>query len=139
MNSIVMTSLEKTAMEWLLAGDDPVLHILRAQYACARPVRRELSGVGFYLYFSTPVSQGILHQKVCAKPSFCFGDVQASSDAMNGRIGFLLWVTHGLIDMLEGYTDLGDFPEDTGSFSLQYLYEGPRELDAIRKIWAPGT
>jgi hypothetical protein len=46
--------LEHDLMNALLAGDDPVLEVLRRQYAAASVTKRDYTGSGFFTYFSIP-------------------------------------------------------------------------------------
>jgi hypothetical protein len=127
------TRLEEEVLGMLLAGDDPVLHILREQAAEACVRNRKLTGVGFFTRFS--VSE-LAPRLPCAQ-SFIFGDVIAAIQGLPYGAGFLVCVSSGLLDVLEGYT-LSDaaWPDEIGAFSLSYD-GGARNLDDIRKSWGP--
>ncbi len=48
------TEFEREVMEMLLAGENPVLAILREQFAASDVVNCEFTGAGFYTTFSVP-------------------------------------------------------------------------------------
>jgi hypothetical protein len=100
MQSNTWTPLEMAVMSFLLAGADPVLAILREQFHHAELLSREFTGVGFYTNFTVPVDM----QRLPGTPSFFFGDVEAAVPALQHGAGFLLRVTDGALDFLEGYT-----------------------------------
>jgi|CXWL01.1.fsa_nt_gi hypothetical protein len=132
-----LTELEAEVLNWLLAGEDPVLLGLRNQLAIASVISREMTGHGFYLHFSIPPSTSKLHEKLPCKPSFCFGDVNASVEGLNHGAGFLLWVTNGVLDFLEGYTYDGDWPLEIQQFWLDYI-GGKRNEAVLRRQWETG-
>jgi hypothetical protein len=137
MKELMFTSLESQVLEWLLAGEDSVLNVLRQQLHSSSIESRQYTGVGFYLKFDVPHNaQGFLEpHKV--KPSFCFGDgdVELTTDNCQQRVGFLLWVENGYLDQLEAYT-YGDetWPEKIDEFNLRYL-GNHRDLDDLRRNW----
>jgi hypothetical protein len=68
-----MTDLERAVLERLLAGKTDTFRILRQQYKELSVAKREMSGVGFFTYFSKPKGARALP----GEPSFHLGDVHA--------------------------------------------------------------
>jgi hypothetical protein len=91
-----LTDLEYAAMTALLAGDDPLLARLRDQLAGASVTGREFTGAGFFTSFA-PGDTG----KQARTPRIVIGDVYGELVELHYPVGFLLFVTEGLIDTLE--------------------------------------
>jgi len=130
-----LTSLESEVLRLLLAGDDPVLTALREQLAMSSVRSRELTGVGFWLFFSTPASVRKLHEQFPVKADFAFGDVAASIESIERGAGFVLFVTEGVLDNLEGYTYDEPWPENVENFRVEYI-GGRRDLKKLRSQWS---
>ena len=130
-----INALEQAVMEKLLAGDDKVLSELRFQFEKATLKEREMTGSGFYLTFSLPENSGKLSDQIPnVKPNFCFGDVNAEIENLKNGASFLIWVTDGKLDMLEGYAYHGIWSEVDGEFQLNYFSE-PRDITKLREQW----
>lgn len=129
-----LSSLEADVITWLLRGDEPVLAALRKQLATATMLSRDLTGKGFYLKFKVSSDADMLFDRLAAKRNFYLGDVEAQITALKNGAGFVLWITDGKLDMLEGYTFGEDWPTQTSSFELRYL-GGERDWHALRKQW----
>lgn len=130
-----MNSLEDAVLSKLLAGDDEVLEALRLQLAHATIKSRQMTGAGFYLNFSIPAAvEPIIATVPTIKSNFCFGDVAAHIDGLENGAGFLLWITDGRLDFLEGYTYDEPWLTPIENFHLQYFSE-PRDMDSLRKSW----
>lgn len=130
-----INALEQAVMENLLEGDDEVLSELRFQFAKATLKEREMTEIGFYLTFSLPENSSKLSEQLPnVKPNFCFGDVNAEIENLKNGASFLIWVTDGKLDMLEGYAYHGIWPEIVGEFRLGYFSE-PRDISELRKQW----
>jgi len=125
------TPLEIAVMRLLLAGDDPVLVILREQFDQAKLQSRKFTGVGFYTRFA--VSADI--QRLPGNPSFFFGDVEAAITPIQHGAGFLLRVTDGIVDFLEGYTYDEPWPDEITGFTVGYI-EGERDMRKVKKMWS---
>jgi hypothetical protein len=137
MNDLTFTPLESQVLEWLLAGEDPVLNALQQQLRSSRIDSRLYTGVGIYLNIDVPRTNNNLLESWNVKLSFCFGDVDAVLVSGNDQqmVGFLLWVENGYIDSLEGYTyGLEKWPEKIDEFHLNYM-GGERDLDELRRNW----
>ena len=130
MQSNTWTPLEMAVMRLLLTGDDPVLAILCEQFHHAQLLSREYTGVGFYTHFAVPVDM----QRLPGTPSFFFGDVEAAILSLQHGAGFLLRVTDGALDFLEGYTYDEPWPDDTAGFTVGYL-GGERDIGQVKHTW----
>jgi hypothetical protein len=135
MTNSKLTPLESEVLKWLLAGESPILAALREQLASASILSRNLTGHGFYLNFTVPMSVTRLHEKFPVKPDFCFGDVKASIDSLEHGAGFLVWVKDGALDFLEGYTYDEIWPAEVESFELQYITGSNRDWAELRSQW----
>lgn len=117
-----LSKFERAVLEKLLAGDHPVLSVLRAQAQVARLASREYTGAGFFLSFELPFDA-----PAAAERDFHFGDVNALVDGLQNGAGFVLFVRRGRLDMLEGYSYEEPWPNEIRGFELTYQRE-PREL-----------
>jgi len=127
-----LNALEQRVMEMLLAGDDPVLRILRQQFHSANVVARELSGVGFFTKFSVPPAI----QRVKERKLSHLGDVKAEIEGLEYGADFVLHIRNGAIDCLEGSTCEGAWPESVQNFHISYIDGDERDLTALWKKWA---
>ena len=118
-----LNEFESAVLAKLLAGDDPLLVALRSQAEKARLASREHTGAGFYLTFDIPADIPPLSQQ----PDLYFGDVKAKLSGLKHGAGFVVFVTGGRLDMLEGYSYDEPWPEVIGEYELSYHHE-PRSL-----------
>lgn len=103
--------IEDAALEMLLEGEEE--RILRAQIEGATVILRERSPVGFFT--TLRVAEGA--ERVPAR-SLAIDGVKAEIPGMSAGIGFVVFVTDGAIDVLEGYTCGDDLPEQTPEFRI---------------------
>src|SRR5229473_8276297 len=123
-----LKKLEDEAIRILLAGDDPVLDLLRRQYEVAHVAGREFSGMGFFANFIVPdETLSVLNGK-----NFAFGDVSAEIEGLQNGAGFVLHVQRGLLGFLEAFTYDEQWPGQITKFKLAYR-GGKRDLEALRK------
>lgn len=92
----MLNEIETTAIDMLLAGEHPVLAVLRDQLAVAEVADREFSGAGFFVHFRVPASS----QRV-DEGRLVIGDVYAELTGLEHEAGFLLFVSDGVLDNLE--------------------------------------
>jgi hypothetical protein len=127
-----LTELEQAVLTKLLMGDHPLLRQLRDQLDGCRVSLRELTGVGFYTYLDVgdmPVLKDI---------NVRFGDVAAEIQGMAHGAGFVLYVKHGKLSLLEGYTFDDPWPTTITGYSLQYFPGGQRDDVALSKALESG-
>jgi hypothetical protein len=110
--------LEEAVLQKLLDGDHPVLTALRRQLSGLEVKERRLTGVGFFTVFSMNVGAPPALVPPGGSP---FGDVEATISGMKHGAGFLLWLSNGRIQSLEGYSYDEPWPDPVGEFSLRYL------------------
>jgi hypothetical protein len=108
--------------------------MLRNQLQECSISRRERTGVGFYTWFA--IGNTGSASKI-GDLSFSIGDVNAIYPSLNHGASFELFVVHGLIDNLEGFSFDEPWPEDESGFLLEYQSQ-PRDLseldDVLRKL-----
>jgi hypothetical protein len=103
-----MNELEMEVMRMLLAGDHPVLAVLRQQLEVATVREREFTGVGFFTYFDVPDSA----PRVPDVDWLAIGDVYAELEGLQHTAGFVLFLGQGVIDTLECFGVEETFPEN---------------------------
>lgn len=123
-----MDLLEQQVLQMLLAGDDPVLSILRRQLEIAQRAPREYSGVGFFTHFRVPLEA----PRLPGGPSFRFGDVIAEMDGLEHGAAFVLFVDGGVLTMLEGYTYDESWQQPVSSINLKYINGKTRDFALLR-------
>ncbi|MGH6868442.1 MAG: hypothetical protein ACREDA_06145 [Methylocella sp.] len=120
-----MTDLENAVLEKLLAGNSDTFRILYQQYQEIDVIKREMTGVGFYTYFS----KAKVAPPLPGEPSFHFSDVHAELKGLEGGAGFLLTINKGYLYDLEGYCYEGAWPENIEIISISYV-DGPQRNEA---------
>ena len=121
--------LEKAVLAKLLDGDHPILAALRFQAENGKLVSQELTGVGFFCNFAIPPEIPPLPSRM----NFELGDVHADIPGLKYKVGFILFVRDGYMNMLEGYTNGDDrWPDSVDSFDLAYDSE-PRNVKAAKQ------
>lgn len=118
-----LNDFEMALLDKLLAGDHPVLCVLRKQANKGRLVSREYTGAGFFCIFEVPTDV----PSAIAGSDFHFGDVNACIDGLQHGAGFVVFVRNGRLHMLEGYSFDEPWPQALNSFVLSYQIE-PRNL-----------
>ncbi len=97
--------LEQQLMELLLRGDHPILTVLRQQYAVAKIVSREFSGVGFFTSFKVPEDAPPVHPS-----NFAAGGMLINLENLPNGADCVLFVRKGKLDFLECYTFCDPWP-----------------------------
>ena len=122
-----LTILEKHVLEMLLREDDEILDVLRQQVEHAQVSSREMTGVGFFTHFALPAET----VRVKGSPALKLGDVNGVANNLKHGLGFLLYVTDGVLSMLEGYTYDEAWPDEVRSLVLTYSSGEVRKLDFL--------
>lgn len=131
-----LTAFERAVLEKLLDGEDPVLAALRAQLDSCEVSSREFTGVGFYTNLK-------VHRSVEPAPTsrrrIQVLNVGAKISGLERGASFVVFVTDGYLDFLEGFSYDEPWPPAISEFSL--LYEGKRAeapaVDAVRDLADP--
>jgi hypothetical protein len=137
-----LIQLEKILAEALLAGDDPMLEALRAQYATATVSKLNFTGVGFFAEFSVAE-----HIQRVSPLDFTIGDVFFEFSNSENPAMAMLAIRNGVIDYLEAVTIYGDWPENMELRSISYGTRNPqsprvwgssteRDLGLVREFWS---
>ncbi|MHB9132206.1 MAG: hypothetical protein ACYDBB_14120 [Armatimonadota bacterium] len=128
-----LTELEQQAIDLLLAGDDPVLSVLRAQVKHLCILSREFTGVGLYVNFH--FLEDI--ERVSGKQDFCIHDVCGELPNVEHGVAFNLFIHEGALATLEGYTYDDYWPDEFHIHGFQLSYcGGQRDLEEVRKGWS---
>ena len=114
-----MNPLEREILEQLLRGAHPVLAALRSQLAEASVQKREFTGTGFVTEFLVPSESA----RATATERLIIGDVAGDVAGLPNGAGFLLFVSGGKLDMLEGYSY--DATWEEGAALLRSFYVHP--------------
>ena len=104
-----------------LRGDHPLLASLRLQLVSASVQEREFSGTGFMTVFSLPVEVA----RAGLQDRVVIGDVAAEVSGLPLGAGFLLFVTGGVLDALEGYSYDATWVEDATLLRSFYVHPDP--------------
>jgi len=119
---------ERQILLALTAGDALVMRQLQQQLEGCRVSGREVSTAGVY----TTLSPDGQVQPVCGtRDRFCIQDVQASVVGLSNGAGFILWVQHGLLDCLEGYTYDEPWPLTPVLGSVRYVPGPKRNMEGV--------
>ena len=116
----MMDHMERKALDMLLAGEDPLLEVLRAQLASVAVIERDFSGVGFHTSLSVP--DGVPRAENC--PRKVIGDVYAEITGLEHSAGFQLYVLNGVLDCLECYIVDSEWPN--GATLIRAYYVQPQ-------------
>jgi hypothetical protein len=112
---VAQEEFELSLMNLILQGEHPVLTILRQQFAAAKIVSRNFSGVGFFTDFEVPDTAPLV------EPShFAAGNVDIQLENLRYGAGCVLFVRDGKLDFLECYTFSEPWPEQIIIKSLSH-------------------
>jgi hypothetical protein len=100
----MLAEMEKRALEMLLDGDDQRLAVLRAQLDSATVTERIYSDSGFYTHLAVPAAS----PRLSDSKRFVIDDLYAEVIGFKHPVAFLLFVTDGVLDMLECFSVGGD-------------------------------
>jgi hypothetical protein len=124
-----LNELEQTVLQLLLAGDDPILALLRAQLDAATITSREMTGVGFFTNFDIPESV-----ERTSPENFELSDVHAYIEGVAHGAGFILFIRQGALSCVEGYTYGDDsWPAVPVIIEAYYMHHEPPESAMLRR------
>lgn len=119
----LLTDLERRVMEMMLAGDHPVLDLLRHQLGASHVLERTYTGVGFFTKFHVPLevprikaARLVLDDVVGEIPDYY-------RPGRSWVSHFLLFVEDGVIDTLEGATPDDEWTDEEDRIVLTYFTE----------------
>jgi hypothetical protein len=114
-------ALERTLMDWLLAGDHPALATLRAQYAAAEIEERELSGAGCLVHYQVPPDV----PRLAGNAELELGDIVFYLADVETDGSAILVIRRGVLDMLELVMWDEPWPAVPKLDEVQYLTRRP--------------
>jgi hypothetical protein len=103
---VTIDEFERAVMQALLAGDDPLLETLRAQYEVATVRDREITPTGFVTRFDVPASAKAIDRKLLH-----LDDLQVELEGAKTPVDTALNVYSGRLRSLECSVYEGAFPE----------------------------
>lgn len=112
---MTIEELEKQVIGALLAGDDPILDALRAQYAAASVRDREVNARGFVTRFDVPASAPAIDRKLLH-----LDDLQVELEGVPTPLDASLHVLNGRLRSLECFVYDGAFPREPAIASAWY-------------------
>jgi hypothetical protein len=117
--------LERAVIEATLAGDHPVLAVLRRQWATARVTNRDYTSFGLYLTIEVAGDEPTVPIR-----RLLFGDVRVELPGNKNAMGSLVVIEDGRLTSLEMYTFDMPWPVDVSGFKAKYLKE-PRSFEKL--------
>ena len=126
-----LSALEVAVLLKLLAGDHPVLRVLRKQVERSGVKSRDFTGAGFMTELDLPMD---VTRARLGKEEVRVGGVLAEVSGLSHGAGFVLYLKDGLLDALEGYSYDEPWPEAIASFELRYATEREGELERLQDL-----
>lgn len=126
-----LSALEVAVLLKLLAGDHPVLRVLRTQVERASVKSREFTGAGFMIELDLPTE---VERARLGKEEVRVGGVVAEIGGLSHGAGFVLYVKDGRLDALEGYSYDEPWPTKVASFELRYTSERARDVERLQDL-----
>jgi hypothetical protein len=109
-----LTPLERDVIGALVSPAHPVLDALRAQLAGCRTKSREFTAVGFYTRLVLPKALA-----VAGIDRLALSDLAAEIEGLPHGAGFVLFVEDGMLELLEGFTYVGPWPDRVEAFTVR--------------------
>lgn len=106
--------LERTVLRLLLNRPGEPFTTAAAQLAHAVTAERKLTGVGFFRHFNLPTTAPVPRTLLDST----LGDVHGAHPELRAGAGFLLFVRHGVVAWLEGFTYADEWPQDEERFTF---------------------
>ena len=107
--------IERAVLDMEFASDCLCAATLREQLLGCKVVRREHSSVGFFTHISPNPSA----PRIENKGSVWFGRVYAEIEGLKHGAGFVVLISDGCVDMLEGYTYDEPWPDRIIGYTLR--------------------
>lgn len=114
--------LESAVMDKMLDEHNDLFYQLRRQYQNAKVENREITGQGFMTTFGLPDS-------ICGSiiANGKIDDVKAVFTNSEEVYYFILYVTDGKIDALEGFSTLYEWNTNFSELKIVYCYDDKRD------------
>ena len=114
--------LEAAVMDKMLDEDNDLFYQLRLQYRNAKVANREITGQGFMTTF-------VLSDSACCSiiANGKIDDVKAVFTNSEEVYFFILYVTEGKIDALEGFSTLYEWNTNFNDLEIVYCYDNKRD------------
>jgi hypothetical protein len=125
-----LTKLETRVLAKFLAGNTPILGLLREQAQSLQVVSREFSGAGFFTNLFVSDDK----PRIPGRPRFVLTAVAGDTPVLSDGIGFALFLEDGALSMIEGFTYGEEWPNEIENLELQYLdtrAQNLKELEAF--------
>jgi hypothetical protein len=124
----MLTPLERKVMEMMLAGEHPVLDVLRSQLNASHVLERTYDSVGFFTKFYVPSDAPRIKAKRLVISDVC-GEIPYYYPEGHAWVcDFLLFVEDGAIDTLEAATPDDEWTEDESRIVVKYVHSGKARL-----------
>lgn len=127
---MTIEDFEKQLMTALLAGDDPLLKTLRAQYAAAKVLDRQMEHNGFVTRFEVPASAPPIDRKLMH-----LDDLQVELAGAETPADASLHVHNGRIRSLEVFVYGGSLPESP-EITAAWYYGTKRHPSIAKELLA---
>jgi hypothetical protein len=132
-----LTALERQVIATILAPDHPVMDALRRQLDAGTVAAREFTGVGF---FTTLVVADGVEAAPVTRTRLHLGDVAATIEGLEHGAGFVLFVSDGVLDVLEGFAYDEPWPDAIGRFEIvaggvTHLGGSETDLEQVEAAW----
>jgi hypothetical protein len=123
LSETIWNSFEDEVLQFILTGDSLPLNILRAQLGSVTNRERTFNSAGFFTKFTLGGTPQLIGGSLM---SFAISDVVAKMPDLEFGAGFILFISNGRLDTLEGYTFQEPWPNRLIINNLSYMEE-PRE------------
>jgi hypothetical protein len=101
-SALELTAFERAVITTILRPSHPVMDALRGQLAECQAIEREFTGVGFFTSLTVPSS---VPAAPVTRERLHLGEVAASMAGLEHGAGFVLFVDHGRLHLLEGFSN----------------------------------
>ena len=137
MSDLQLTAFERAVITTILQPNHPVLDALREQLEACLVTNREFTGTGFFTGLHVPA---YVPDAPVTRDRLHLGEVAASATGLEHGAGFVLWVTRGRLDTLEGFSYGEPWPDETEGWNVTPMTpwrgEGVEsDLEQVANAW----
>jgi hypothetical protein len=131
-----LTAFERAVIATILQPSHPVMDALREQLAACHVTDREFTGTGFFASLHVPAH---VPDAPITRDRLHLGEVAASLTGVE-HAGFVLWVTRGRLDTLEGFSYGEPWPDEIEGWDVTpmtpWRSEGVEsDLEQVANAW----